>query len=103
MVSISHKTSHTAAQKPLPTEIERGELAINTQDRLLYTKDPADNIIPLDGGGGPDRQDIIVDGANGVASPDDPLSGDPFDTIMHAIQWVIDFKPRYRRVCNIHD
>jgi hypothetical protein len=73
MASIKHKTSTVAGKKPLPADIERGELAINLADALLFTKDASDAIIQLCGGGvlvadaepaSPGRGDLWFDSIN---------------------------------------
>ena len=40
---------HTDANYPTTDDIAEGELAVNTVDRVIYTRDDQNNIIPLDG------------------------------------------------------
>ena len=61
-LAISHKTSTVAGKEPLPANLERGELAINLEDHILFTKDQNDAIIKLGGGG----RVIIADAAPAV-------------------------------------
>ncbi len=39
----------TKGLKPLPTEVEVGQIVINTVDKMLWSKDPAGNVIPVGG------------------------------------------------------
>jgi len=47
MATLITKNRQTSGTLPLPTELVRGELAINTEDRHLFTKDASDLIIRL--------------------------------------------------------
>jgi len=46
---ITPRRRHTDAAYPTTSDIVEGELAINTVDRVIYTRDDQGNIIPLDG------------------------------------------------------
>lgn len=51
MDSIQFKRSHQSGKKPTSGGLQVGELAINTSDKKLFTKDENGNIIELGGGG----------------------------------------------------
>lgn len=46
------KHSNTASSNPTTSDIREGELALNTKDKTLWSRDDADNIIQLVGSGG---------------------------------------------------
>ena len=47
MTSIKIKNSVVPGKKPLPTDLEQAELAINLADRAIYTKDQTDTVVEL--------------------------------------------------------
>jgi len=46
-VAIQHKRNKANTNAPLATEIEEGELLIQLNTKILYTKDHTGNVIPL--------------------------------------------------------
>ena len=51
-MGLGHTRLEVADKKPLGTEIEVGEIAINMEDALLYTKKADGTIISVGGSGG---------------------------------------------------
>ena len=46
-MAVSHNHLEATGTKPLASEIDKAEIGINLVDGTLWTKDGADNIIPL--------------------------------------------------------
>lgn len=46
-ITIKVKRSETSSSLPTASDLAVGEIAMNTADRILYTKDSAGNIIKL--------------------------------------------------------
>ena len=57
---IIPKASGTAGEVPLASDLETAELAVNTADGTLFTKDVSGNVVTISGGGGG-----AVDSVNG--------------------------------------
>lgn len=55
---ITHKRSSISAAVPAPGDLELGEIAINTTDKLLFIKDGSNNVVALN------NTDNIVEGSN---------------------------------------
>lgn len=51
-VTIITKNSNVASNVPLANELVQGELAVNTTDRKIFTKDETDTVVEVGGGAG---------------------------------------------------
>ena len=49
MATLILKKSSVAGKVPLTTDLQQGELAVNTADKLLYTKDSGGTVVLLNG------------------------------------------------------
>ena len=49
MTTIITKNKATPSSAPLPGDLEVGELAVNTADKKLYTKDSSGNVVRIEG------------------------------------------------------
>ncbi len=52
MSGVKHARLEVTKKKPTAAEIEIAEIAINLEDKLLYTKNQHGEIIPVGGSGG---------------------------------------------------
>ena len=65
---IIPKASGTAGEVPLASDLETAELAVNTADGTLFTKDVGGTVVTISGGGGGGGAVDSVNGETGVVS-----------------------------------
>jgi hypothetical protein len=73
MSGYKHSRLESANTKPKVDEIEIAEIAVNLEDKLLYTKDHNGEIVSVGGGASPDAtgkafNELATDGSNKNAS-----------------------------------
>ncbi|UYM28904.1 long tail fiber distal subunit [Serratia phage vB_SspM_LC53] len=73
---IQFKRSKTAGSRPLPEQVLEGELALNLEDRMIFTKDDEGNIIDLGFAKGGRVDGDIVQVGNYTQTGDYTTSGD---------------------------
>lgn len=60
MATLITKKSSTSGVVPQPTDLQVGELAVNTADGKLFTKHTDDSIVDLSGSGSMTGQPIFI-------------------------------------------